>query len=218
MKKNIIYGILALVSMVILGGCGGSFVAKNKDMGIAPGKKPVYGIMASNVYVNGKTSPELDKYITSEFAQYVNGNGGNVIALDPALFPSLGDAAKKYTETLNKNKVSEQSNFGVLREDLEKAGVDALILVNVGASCPSFASQLGQAAVQASVLALLGSGVIMTTPPATWFYSTVLSKQGNPMYYDRMLFGRIFRRNFGNMNERRKMYDYIHNDINDKLS
>lgn len=218
MKKSFSMLIALLVLSMLASGCSRNFVAANKDMGIAPGKKPVYGIATAYFFLCQKEGLPINNFVTEDFAKFVNKNGGNVKPVlkgtSPAIDAALDAYAKEVTDT---GKITEKSTFGDLRADFDKLGIDGLIVVYGGAMTPSLGTMLIENAGNVAITTLFGSiGMLPTTPTAN-FFNGVVSKDGKALYYEYTLFAMIFKRNFGTTSERHKMYDYLYKDIVGKL-
>jgi len=210
--------IVAMIFLMFASGCSKNFVAVNKDLGVAPGKKPVYGVTTAFFRINKAETVGTANFVTEDFVKFVNGNGGNAIPVLRGESAMADKLAIAFREDVAARRITQESNYGDLTKDFDKLGIDGLIVVGGFANTPSMGQVLIESAGNAAIAALVGSIGIIPTTPVAMIDTMVLSKTGRPMYFNSNQFVRILRRDFGVKGDRYGMYDYLYKNIDEKIN
>lgn len=214
-----------VVACLLMTGCGTNFVAVKQDMGIPPGTKPVLGVVAAKCVVNDKQGEVIDTFFATELVNYLNSNGWKAVMIDRDRAEAVSKAADTYAGMartwFNARDFDEMTTFGDLSHDLQAAGVDALIILGGYAYSTTLLKKLTDFSLHALahklIVGSMSNFIHVSATPYTSLQPVIINKEGKPLYYNKVQFHSIIRREFGNSSDRTSMFGYIFDDVNEKL-
>jgi hypothetical protein len=230
------YIIALIVILTSITGCGTNYVSKDRKLEVNTNNKPVFGVVSYQFYTNSRPSASMDKLLAYDFSKYLSTNGINSIYIDGYTDDNINKSAYQFANSekvrfklpgegdinwASARSIGDGSKFDNLETEFKKYGIDGLIILGGYASNPTLSALAATAAADKLItgafniqnLAMAGA----TNTPGTILHALILNKNGEPIYYNKVMFTKIFRRNFGDEDERRRMYDYVFGDIKEKL-
>lgn len=210
-----------LVACLLMTGCGTNFVAAKKDLGLPPGTKPVLGVVAAKCVVNDKEGEVIDKFFATELVNYLNSNGWKAVMIERDRAESVSKAADTYSGMaktwFNARDFDETTTFGDLSHDLQAAGADVLVILGGYAYSTTLLRQLTDFSLHALahklILGSMSHFTHVSATPYTSLQPVIINKEGKPLYYNKVLFHSIIRREFGSTADRVSMFKYIFDDV-----
>lgn len=206
---------LIIMSIMMLSGCGANFVAADKNLGLAPGAKPVVGVIIPYYQIDGNGS--RGALVKLEFEKEIVGSL-NDIGVEAKAIPvsainsnqQLANAIKKYN-ALPPLKINVENGyeFGELGQDFKSLGIDMLVIISGNANSPSRSILIDAASIAAF-------GVLTPQSKSVINFVTAIKRDGKPIYCERTIYSRMMRNDFGDTGHRKSMASAIADDIKSK--